>query len=199
MQSDPNSPGVTLQLINSQGQAIVASGAGAPPTSASVYGLLCRYTDTTNKIVYENVGTFAAPVWKGRGTRTITLSAADIIAMYTTPVLVVPAVPGKAIFVRDVRLTITRTSTAFTGGGVVAVQYNSTANGAGTLTHATIAASVVTGAAGTTYTQRIAAVAGQSDIASASIAGIGLYISNQTAVFAAGTGTASLTVDFDVE
>jgi len=123
----------------------------------------------------------------------VTLTAAQIIAMYTTPVLVVPAVSNKAIIVESTELIITRTSTAFTGGGVVSVQYNSTANGAGTSVQAsTIAATVITGAAGTTYSTRTPATL--SDVATASIKGIGLYISNATAVFAAGTGTAIVRV-----
>lgn len=125
----------------------------------------------------------------------VPLTAAEIIAMYTTPKLVVPAVSGKAIVVDSVEFIITRTATAFTGGGVVSVQYNSTANGAGTSVQAsTIAASVVTGAAGTTYTTRPPATL--SDVALASIQGIGLYISNATAVFATGTGTATVRVTY---
>ena len=125
----------------------------------------------------------------------VPLTAANIIAMYTTPVLVVPAVSNKAIVVDSVSFIITRTATAFTGGGVVSVQYNSTANGAGTSVQAsTIAATVVTGAAGTTYSTRPPATL--SDVATASINGIGLYISNATAVFATGTGTATVKVTY---
>lgn len=120
------------------------------------------------------------------------LTAAEIIAMYAAPIEVVPAVSGKAIFVESVEFDITRTSTQFTGGGVVNLQLANTANGAGTKVHADIAASVVTGTAGETRTYRIPLVL--SDIAVASIEGIGLYISNQTAAFAAGTGTARVTV-----
>jgi len=125
----------------------------------------------------------------------VPLTAANIIAMYTTPVLVVPAVSNKAIVVDSVEFIITRTATQFTGGGVVSVQYNSTANGAGTSVQAsTIAATVVTGAAGVTYTTR--PPASLSDVATASIKGIGLYISNATAVFATGTGTAVVRVTY---
>lgn len=124
----------------------------------------------------------------------VDLTAADIIAMFTTPVVVVPAVSGKAIFVDAVEFDITRTSTAFTGGGTVAVQYDSTASGLGTATHATIASTVVTGSAGETRTYRIPVVL--SDIAAASIEGKGLYISNASGAFAAGTGTARLTVHY---
>lgn len=116
------------------------------------------------------------------------------MSMYATPIQVVAAVTGKAIFVDSVEFDITRTSTAFTGGGVVNVQLANTANGAGTKVHADIAASVVTGAAGETRTYRIPLVL--SDIAASAIEGVGLYISNQTAAFAAGTGTARLTVHY---
>lgn len=125
----------------------------------------------------------------------VQLSAADIIAMYTTPVLVVPAVPNKAIVVDSVEFIMRGTATQFTGGGVVSVQYNSTANGAGTSVQAsTFAASVVTGATATTYSTRPPATL--SAVATASINGIGLYISNATAVFATGTGTATVRVTY---
>jgi hypothetical protein len=125
----------------------------------------------------------------------VALSDTNIKAMYATPVLVVPSASNKAIVVDSVEFIMTRTATAYTGGGVVSVQYNSTANGAGTSVQAsTIAATVVTGAAGTTYSTRPPATL--SDVATASIRGIGLYISNATAAFATGTGTAVVRVTY---
>lgn len=120
---------------------------------------------------------------------TVPLTAANIIAMYTTPVQLVAAQgAGKSIAVTKVAFTITRTATAFTGGGAAIVQYDSTANGAGQQAlDSTIAATVITGAAGTTVSTRNGAVI--SDLASTSIQNKGLFISNGTAVFAAGTGT----------
>lgn len=167
---------------------------GVPPTTAATFAPGCTITDLATGTIYTNEGTAAAPAWVGAGAYSVNLAAADIIAMYATPVLVVPALAGKAIVVDSVDFKMTRTSTAFTGGGVVNVQYAATANGAGTKSHADIAASVVTGAAGTTTTARIPLVL--SDIATASIDGIGLYISNQTAAFAAGTGTAVVTIKY---
>lgn len=119
---------------------------------------------------------------------TVSVTAAEIIAMYTTPKLLVAAPgAGKSIVVLKVVLTMTRTATAFTGGGVAIVQYDSTANGAGQQAlDSTVAATVVTGAAGTTVTLRNGAVI--SDLAAASIQNKGLYLSNQTGVFADGTG-----------
>ena len=128
-------------------------------------------------------------------TAEVTLTAAQIIAMYTTPVLVVPAVSNKAIVVDSVEFVMRGTATQFTGGGVVSVQYADTANGAGTSVQAsTLAATVVTGATATTYSTRQPATL--SAVATASINGIGLYISNATAVFATGTGTATVRVTY---
>ena len=125
----------------------------------------------------------------------VPLTAAQIIAMYTTPVLVVPAVPEKAIIVDSVEFIMQGTATQFTSGGVVSVQYNSTANGAGTSVQAsTFAATVVTGATAVTYSTR--PPASLSAVATASIKGIGLYISNATGVFATGTGTAIVRVTY---
>lgn len=128
-------------------------------------------------------------------TRTITLTAAQIMAMFTTPVSVVPAVSNKAIIVDSVELIMRGTATQFTGGGVVAVQYANTANGAGTSVQAsTFAAAVVTGATAVTFSTR--PPASLSSIATASINGIGLFISNATAVFATGTGRAEVRVTY---
>lgn len=126
--------------------------------------------------------------------KTVALTAANIIAMYTTPVALVAAPgAGKSIAVTKLALTITRTSTAFTGGGAAIVQYAATANGAGQQAlDSTLASTVITGSAGTTVSFRNGAVI--SDAASTVTQNVGLYISNATAVFAAGTGTATVDV-----
>lgn len=165
------------------------------PTTTLTFGFGARILDRSSSIWYVNRGSTTTPVWEMEPTAiTVSLSAADLIAMYTTPVQLIAPVPGKMIVVDSFEFIMTRTSTAFTGGGVVAPQFAATANGAGTAATATIAASVVTGAVGKTYTSRIPVVL--SDVASASAEGIGLYISNQTAAFAAGTGTAAVKINF---
>lgn len=121
--------------------------------------------------------------------KSFTLTAANLIAMYTTPVEIIAAQgAGKSIVVQKLTFSITRTSTAFTGGGAVIFQYAATANGAGTQAlDSTIAAAVVTGAAGVSKSFRNGAVI--SDSANTVTENVGLFISNATAVFAAGTGT----------
>lgn len=124
----------------------------------------------------------------------VPLSAAQIIGMYAAPVKILDAQTGtRSIVVTKILFRITRTSTAFTGGGAVIVQYGSTVNGAGTQSlDSTIASTVITGAAGISDNVRHGAVI--SDLAAASIENVGLYVSNPTAAFAAGTGTATLDV-----
>lgn len=150
---------------------------------------------------YEHISTGAGFKVTKKGVTTqvadvavVDLTAAQIMAMYASPIEVVPAVSGKALFVDAVEFDITRTSSAFSAGGTVALQYDSTVHGAGTATHAVIAASVVTGSAGETRTYRIPVVL--SDVASTAIEGKGLYLSNVDAAFTSGTGTARLTVHY---
>lgn len=113
---------------------------------------------------------------------TITLSAAQIIAMNGAPVTLVPAPgAGKSIILRHLVLRSTRTSTAFTGGGASVVQYHT---GAVAATN-TIAAATFTGAAGVQDVLRVA-------IDVSPVQNDALEITNATAPFAAGTGTAQV-------
>lgn len=179
---------------NTAGNILKGSYSSKPPTTANKFTIGCRVTDSTG-IVWVNRGTVASPVWESEIlSTTVALSAAQIIAMYTTPVVVIPAVGTSAIVLDSFTFDLTGTATQFTGGGVVNLQYDSTANGAGTTLHADIAASVVTNATARVLTVRIPK--DLSAIATASINGIGVYISNKTAVFATGTGTASLRVNY---
>ncbi|MCX6822222.1 MAG: hypothetical protein NTW30_05610 [Candidatus Aenigmarchaeota archaeon] len=129
-------------------------------------------------------------------TTQVSLTAAQINGMYATPVVVVPAIANKYIYVASVNFDLTGTATQFANGGVVNVQYAATANGAGTKVHADIAATVVTGATALVHSFRIPLVL--SAVADATLKGIGLYISNQTGAFDTGTGTAVVTVRYYV-
>lgn len=170
---------------------------GTLPTTTLTFSAGCRLVDATTGLSWINTGTATTPLWTTDvSCKQVSLTAANLIAMYTTPVVLIAPMPGYGIVIDSFEFDISRTSTAFTGGGVVAPQYDSTANGAGTLMTATIAATVVTGTVGRTITARIPVV--QSDIATASITGIGIYLSNATAAFAAGTGTAVATIRYHI-
>ncbi len=119
---------------------------------------------------------------------TVQLSAADIIGMSVAPVELVAAPgEGKALVFLGLIANVTRTATGFTGGGAVSAKY---AGGADVM--ATIAASVLTGAAGQTISRRIPA--DLSDLALANVENKALVLTNADAPFADGTGTAEVTV-----
>jgi hypothetical protein len=130
---------------------------------------------------------------------TVNLSSANILAMSATPVQLIAAPgSGKTIVVDKIVFTITRTSTAYANGGAVIFQYGNTATGGGQQSaDSTLASTVITGAAGTTVSLRNGAVI--SDLASTSIQNLGLFISNQTAAFITGTGTAVVDVWYYVD
>jgi hypothetical protein len=118
----------------------------------------------------------------------VSLSAADLIGMSVAPVELVAAPgEGKALVFLGLVANVTRTETGFTGGGAVSVKY---AGGADVM--ATIAASVLTGAAGQTISRRIPA--DLSDLALANVENKALVLTNADAPFADGTGTAEVTV-----
>lgn len=125
------------------------------------------------------------------------LTAANINGMYATPVQIVAAPgSGKTIVVTRVSVRITRTATAFANGGVGILQYGNTANGAGTNSvDSTLAATFFTGASGASESFRNGAILTDQGTA---LQNLGLFISNQTAAFTTGTGTATVDVWYHI-
>ena len=78
----------------------------------------------------------------GSGVATVNLTAAQIIAMGTTPVsLMASPGAGMAIIVDNITVKMVTTATAFTGGGAVEFRYT---NASGAKVTADVAAAVVT-------------------------------------------------------
>lgn len=128
-------------------------------------------------------GAIAAPQLKRAR---VSLTAANLIAMYTTPVTLIAAPgAGKVIIVKRVYFVVTPTATQFTGGGVVSFKYASGAD-----VTATVAAANVTGASATRVIRNAVDCATSANAA--------LQITNATAVFATGTGTAKVDVDYEI-
>jgi len=128
-------------------------------------------------------------------TATVALSAAQLIAMGTVPVSILAAPgAGKAILVKEILFEMTRTGTAFTGGGAINFQYHTTT---GSIPHSgAIPASLVTsGGAGTAQT-----ALGQNTGSNGLVipANEGIDITNATAAFATGTGTAKVLIKYRI-
>ena len=117
----------------------------------------------------------------------VPVTAAQLNGAYAAPFVLIAA-PGanKLVRVHDVTYEVDYGSAQFTGGGVMSLQYDNTANGAGVLASAGVAAAVVQGWAADT----INGVAGAAaDGAATAMVNKGIYISNLTGAFAVGTGT----------
>lgn len=123
----------------------------------------------------------------------VSLTAAQLIAMEAAPVSVLAApASGKALVVDSILFEMTTTSTQFTGGGVVSFVYH----GGSVAVHAgTIPAATVTTTAGTTNTLLGPAVATNGTVVPAAT---GVDITNATAPFAAGTGTAKVQIKYRI-
>lgn len=140
-----------------------------------------------------------APIGSGGvTTATINLSSADILGLFTTPKQLV-ATPGanKIIIPTSIYLSVTRTSTAFTGGGNVAVRYT---DGSGPMAHiSAIDASYITGSAGTAVMiPQIAIGVDGVEYATTDFINQPIVLTNDTGVFADGTGTAEVTISYYV-
>lgn len=125
---------------------------------------------------------------------TVPLTSANILAMYATPVNLIPAgATGTNIVVHKVMFTMIPSGTAYTGGTSVEFQLGTTAHGAGTLTTGALAATVVD-ASGTTTTYNTLI-----PVAYAGTAATGLYISVTGSTFATGTGTALVDIWYSIQ
>ena len=198
--------GVTKDALGYWIECIAPTAGMTLDTTASTYAIGCMVQNTADGKVYTNTGTVASPTWSliqssanadplMIKTVEVALTAAQINALFTTSIEVVPAVAGKAIILDSFVFDLTGTATQFTAGGVVNLQYKNTANGAGAKLHADIAAATVTGATTRFIVQRVPLVAGFA-ITTADIIGQGVYIGVQTQNFATGTGTAICKVTY---
>lgn len=118
----------------------------------------------------------------------VPLTAVQLKAM-TTPIIVIPAPGvGLTLVLMSVLFTMARTATAYANGGAVVLQYTT-----GTVAAInTIAAAVLTTAgAATTNTFR-------DPIDAAAVANDSIEITNATAPFITGTGTASLDIVYRI-
>lgn len=122
----------------------------------------------------------------------VPLTAAQIIAMGTTPVELIAAPgAGKAIIVDNITVKMTRTATAFVNGGAVEFRYT---DASGAKVSADVAAALVTtGGAGTAFANVRGIEASITPVANAAI-----VITNATAAFATGTGTAVVSIDYHI-
>lgn len=116
----------------------------------------------------------------------VAISAAEFNGMYAAPKLLVAAAGANTLIAfKQLHLLQTYGSAAFAAGGVAAVQYDSTANGAGVIASTTQAAANFQATASRSYVFN----AGVVDPVFTTCVNKGLYLSNVTGAFTTGTGS----------
>lgn len=117
----------------------------------------------------------------------VPVTAAQFKGAYAAPfVLIAAPGAGKMIVVDDAQYVMTFVAAQYTAGGVLALQYDSTVHGAGTLASATVAAATVNAWA---VSSNIGVAGALANSAITTVQNKGLYLSNDTAAFATGDGT----------
>jgi hypothetical protein len=154
-------------------------------------------TLSTATFIVTSVTTNVALQVLGGNIATQTLTAANILAMNAAPVAITSApAPGAGFgYVVD-RFTLNKLvgTVAYANGGAISIEYGNTAAAGGRLATGTIAAGVLTGAAATTTFGMANGAANQDT--SATIANLGLFISNDTAPFINGDSLVTVTVSY---
>lgn len=160
--------------------AVMLIGAGAAPF---VSGNIPKASGTGGLMVDSGI----AAVNYQPLTASVTMLTAGVTGAYAAPVQIVAGVSGKAVVFLYGVIT-TEVSTAFATGGIAQIQWGNTVHAGGTLAaSATIAAAEITAASSQLFTQD--AVADATVIATSAVTGLGLYFTNATGPFTAGTGS----------
>lgn len=186
--------GDIIYIIDSSGaasQRTVNSVTGATPVTTIAYA----YTGTINTSdIANNAVTAAKLAVSIPRTVTVAMSAAEFLGMYATPKLLVAAGGANTLhIVHDVTYEYNFVTTATAAGGAVAVQYDSTANGAGTLASAATAAATFNGYVADSTVGAAGALASS---ASTTTVNKGLYLSNLTGAFTTGNPTVNVHVTY---
>ncbi len=117
---------------------------------------------------------------------TVAISAAEFNGMYAAPKALLAAGGANTLQVlKQCQLVMTYVGANYAAGGVAAIQYDSTVNGAGVIASTTLAAATFQAAASTTFTFNPGVVA----LTHSTCVNKGLYLSNITGAFTTGDST----------
>lgn len=158
-----------------------ATGQFLVKTAALVSGNFISASGTGGVVVDSGV-----PVAAGMNYTTVAITAAQFNGMYAAPKLLIAA-PGanKLLVLHRLDLLMTYVSAAYAAGGVAAVQYDSTANGAGVIASTTLSAATFQPTVSTGFVFNLGVVPQTFS----TCVNKGFYLSNVTGAFTTGDST----------
>ncbi len=164
--------------------SILLGNAGVPTATALTGDMTVGATGVTaigaNKVLSSMVSPLLLKY------TTVAITAAEFNGMYAAPKLLLAAGGANTLHVLEqVQLLMTYVSANYAAGGVAAVQYDSTANGAGVIASTTLAAATFQAAASTGFNFNRGVVAETFS----TCVNKGLYLSNITGAFTTGDST----------
>lgn len=163
------------------GEIIVGS-AGTVPTAVAMSGDVAIIASGATTI---QAGAVDSSMMNANMLRyaAVAITASEFNGMYAAPkVLVAAAGANTLIVLEQLQLAMTYDSAAYAAGGVAAVQYDSTVNGAGVIASSTLSAATFQATASSTFTFN----AGVVVLPFATTVNKGLYLSNITGAFTTG-------------
>lgn len=181
--ADPSAGGVSFSGGASTANALAVfsdtSGNIKAATTASTFG---QNLAITGDLAVS--GTLSSPTTINYAA--VAITAAQFNGMYAAPKLLVAAPGANKIIVLDkVELLMTYVSANYAAGGVAAVQYDSTANGAGVIASTTLSAATFQAAVSTGFMFNTGVVPQTFT----TCVNKGLYLSNVTGAFTTGDST----------
>jgi len=166
---------VATAVAMSSDATIIASGALTIANSAVTTAKINNAAVTSAKASPLLVQYVAVPI-----------TASEFNGMYAAPKLLLAAGgAGTMIVLHRCDIMMTFVAAAYAAGGVVAIQYDSTANGAGVIASTTLSAATYFAAASTGFVHNLGVVPQTYS----TCANKGLYLSNITQAFTTGDGT----------
>jgi hypothetical protein len=199
---DPN----IVRIVSTDTLAtITAAGylaAQATNIAALINGAFQWKTDDTVLISYNGGSGFftydslnALLVVAGAGVTQVRVTSAQILGMYATPVLMIPAPgTGKQIILTKITGTYLFGTAAYAAGGAIGLERANTAHLAGPAASNTLAGATFDGYVASNNFE----LTPDNTDTVANITGAGIWLSNDTAAFTTGDGTLLMTISYNV-